>query len=164
MNWFCHQRSFVAVLSINCIQLFANPWTAAPQASLSLSISQSLLKPMSFNLVMTSNHLSSSIVSFSYWLQSFPVSVFFQWICFLHQVAMVLELQHLYPPLCEPMDCRMPSFSILHPSSSPETCSNSSLSRWCHPTILCSTELVLPMNLEDYSLVYFSNIFFNSQI
>ena len=36
--------------------LFATPWTAACQASLSFTISQSLLKRMSIKLVMLSNH------------------------------------------------------------------------------------------------------------
>ena len=39
------------------VQLFAIPWTAAHQASLSFTISQSLLKLMSVDLVMPSNHL-----------------------------------------------------------------------------------------------------------
>ena len=39
------------------IWLFAIPWTAAPQASLSLTISQSLLKFVSIDSVMPSNHL-----------------------------------------------------------------------------------------------------------
>ena len=38
-------------------QLFATPWTAARQASLSITNSQSLLKLMSINSVMHSNHL-----------------------------------------------------------------------------------------------------------
>ena len=38
-------------------QLFATPWTTARQASLSITNSQSLLKLMSIELVMTSNHL-----------------------------------------------------------------------------------------------------------
>ena len=37
--------------------LFATPWTEAPQTSLSFTISRSLLKLMSFQLVMPSNHL-----------------------------------------------------------------------------------------------------------
>ena len=37
--------------------LFATPWTAAHQASLSITNSQSLLRPMSIQLVMPSNHL-----------------------------------------------------------------------------------------------------------
>ena len=39
------------------VQLFATPWTAARQASLSITNSQSLLKLMSIKLVMPSNHL-----------------------------------------------------------------------------------------------------------
>ena len=39
------------------VQLFATPWTAALQASLSLTISRSLLKLMSIESVMPSNHL-----------------------------------------------------------------------------------------------------------
>ena len=38
-------------------ELFATPWTAARQASLSFTVSQSFLKFMSFELVMPSNHL-----------------------------------------------------------------------------------------------------------
>ena len=39
------------------VQLFATPWTAAHQASLSITNSQSLLKLMSIESVMPSNHL-----------------------------------------------------------------------------------------------------------
>ena len=39
------------------VWLFATPWTAAHQASLSFTISQSLLNLMSFESVMPSNHL-----------------------------------------------------------------------------------------------------------
>ena len=47
----------VVVQSLNCAQLFAAPWTAAHQASLSFTISQSLLKLMSIQSVMPSIHL-----------------------------------------------------------------------------------------------------------
>ena len=47
---------FVAQLLSN-VQLFATPWTAACQASLSFTISQSFLKLMSIEWVMPSNHL-----------------------------------------------------------------------------------------------------------
>ena len=43
--------------SLGCIRLFATPWTAARQASLSIPNYQSLLKPMSIESVMPSNHL-----------------------------------------------------------------------------------------------------------
>ena len=47
----------VVVWSISLIQLFVTLWTAALQTSLSFTISQSLLKLMSIELVMPSNHL-----------------------------------------------------------------------------------------------------------
>ena len=48
---------FVVVQSLRCVWPYATPWTAARQASLSISNSQSLLKLMSIKLVMPSNHL-----------------------------------------------------------------------------------------------------------
>ena len=41
----------------SCVRLFVTLWTAARQASLSFTISQSLLKLMSIESVMPSNHL-----------------------------------------------------------------------------------------------------------
>ena len=49
--------SFAVVQSLSRVQLFATPWTAAHQASLSLAISLSLLKLISIESVMPSNHL-----------------------------------------------------------------------------------------------------------
>ena len=46
-----------SVQSLSRVQLFANPWTAARQASLTVTNSWSLLKLMSIELVMPSNHL-----------------------------------------------------------------------------------------------------------
>ena len=46
-----------SVHSLSHVWLFAAPWTAACQASLSISNSQSLLKLTSIELVMPSNHL-----------------------------------------------------------------------------------------------------------
>ena len=46
-----------SVQSLSCFCLFATPWTAACQASLSITNSQSLLKLMSIESVMRSNHL-----------------------------------------------------------------------------------------------------------
>ena len=48
---------FSSVQLLSHVQLFATPWTAAHQASLSITNSQSLLKLMSIELVMPSNHL-----------------------------------------------------------------------------------------------------------
>ena len=49
--------SFVVVQSLSSVQFFVTPRTAAHQASLSFTISQSLLKLMSIESVMPSNHL-----------------------------------------------------------------------------------------------------------
>ena len=51
----CHQ--FSSVQSLSRVQLFATPWITARQASLSITNSRSLLKPMSIELVMPSSHL-----------------------------------------------------------------------------------------------------------
>ena len=46
-----------SVQSLSCVQLFATPWTAAHQASLSITNYKTLLKLMPMELVMPSNHL-----------------------------------------------------------------------------------------------------------
>ena len=48
---------FSSVLLLGRVRLFASPWTAARQASLSITNSWSFLKLMSIELVMPSNHL-----------------------------------------------------------------------------------------------------------
>ena len=48
---------FSSVQPLSHVRLFVTPWTAARQASLSITNSQSLLKLMSIELVMPSNHL-----------------------------------------------------------------------------------------------------------
>ena len=50
--------STVVVQLLSRVQLFATPWTAACQASLSFSISRSFLRLMSIESVMPSNHLN----------------------------------------------------------------------------------------------------------
>ena len=81
----------VVFQSLSCVQLFATPWTAACQASLSFTISWSLLKLTSFESVMPSNHL---ILCRPFLLPSiFPRIRIFSNVSSLHQVAKVLELQ-----------------------------------------------------------------------
>ena len=46
-----------SVQSLSHVQLFATPWTAAHQASLSITNAQNLLKPLSIKSMMPSNHL-----------------------------------------------------------------------------------------------------------
>ena len=48
---------FSSVQSLSRVRLFVTPWTAARQASLSITNSQSLPKLMSIESVMSSNHL-----------------------------------------------------------------------------------------------------------
>ena len=49
--------NMIAVQLLNHVLLFATPWTAAHQASLSFTISWSLLKLMSIESMMSSNYL-----------------------------------------------------------------------------------------------------------
>ena len=63
----CH-LVFSSVQSLSRVRLFVTPWTAAHQASLSITSSQSLLKLMSIESVMPSNHV----------ILSFPASGSFQ--------------------------------------------------------------------------------------
>ena len=81
------------LLLFSCVRLFATPWTVARQASLSFTISHSLLKLRSIESVMPSNHLilCHPLLSCS---QSFPHQNPFQCVGSSHQVAKVLELFH----------------------------------------------------------------------
>ena len=57
-NAICSNRDKPSsVQSLSCVQLFATPWTAARQATLSITNSRSSPKPMSTELVIPSNHL-----------------------------------------------------------------------------------------------------------
>ena len=83
-DWDRHIHIPFSSVSQSCptLELFATPWTAARQASLSITNSWSLLKLVSIELVMPSNHLILCS-PFSFCLQSFsasgsfPVSLFF---------------------------------------------------------------------------------------
>ena len=68
---------FSSVHSLSRVQLFATPWTAACQTSLSITNSQSLSKPMSM-CQWCHPAISSSIIPFSSCFQSFPTSGSFQ--------------------------------------------------------------------------------------
>ena len=94
---FCFKGKFSSIQLLSCVWLFEIPWTAARQASLSITNPRSLPKLMSIESVMPSNHLilcrpllllpaiSSSIRAFSnestlcirwpkYWSFSFNIS------------------------------------------------------------------------------------------
>ena len=57
MTRVAYRQEFSSVQSLSHVWLLATPWTAAWQTSLSITNSQSLLKLMSIESVMTSNHL-----------------------------------------------------------------------------------------------------------
>ena len=58
-SFYSSSFSFVVVVQLlSHVQLFETPWTAACQASLSFTVSQSLFKLMSIELMMPYNHLS----------------------------------------------------------------------------------------------------------
>ena len=70
------QLTFSSVQSLSSVQFFVTLWTAACQASLSITNSQTLHKIMPIELVMPSNHLILCN-PFSSHCQSFPASVQF---------------------------------------------------------------------------------------
>ena len=72
--WMIHSISTGTLLLFSrAVWLLVTPWTAAHQASLSFTISQSLLKLMSIKLLMPSNHLILHC-PFLLCFQSFPAS------------------------------------------------------------------------------------------
>ena len=81
-----------SVQSLSCARLFATPWTAAGQASLSITNAQSSHKPMCVESMMPSNHLILCH-PFSSCSQSFPATGSFPMSSSSHQVAKVLEFQ-----------------------------------------------------------------------
>ena len=85
--------SWFVVQLLGHIQLFATPWTAAHQASLSCTISQNLVKLMSIELLMPSKplHPLSSPSPPAFNLSQHQG--LFQWVGSLRQVAKVLRLQ-----------------------------------------------------------------------
>ena len=124
------------VQSLSCVQLFVTPWTAARQASLSFTVSQSLLRLMSIELVMPSNHfilcrpllllpsIFPSIRVFSsesalyirwpkYWSFSFIISLPNEYSGLISFAAAAKSLQSCLT-LGNPMDCSTPGFPVLH--------------------------------------------------
>ena len=78
------------VQMLSHVWLFSTPWTTACQTSLSFTISWSLLKLMSIDLVMPSHPLSSASPPA---LTLSQHQSLFQWVSSSHQVSKVLELQ-----------------------------------------------------------------------
>ena len=57
-NMVCLSKKFSSVQSLSHVRLFETPWTTAHQTTLSITNSQSLLKLMTINSVIPSNHLN----------------------------------------------------------------------------------------------------------
>ena len=87
-------RNFSSVQSLSYVEVFTTPWFTAHQASLSFNSSRPLLKLMSVELVMPSNHLilCRPLLLLPQSSKTQHQSLF-QWVSSLHQVAKVLELQ-----------------------------------------------------------------------
>ena len=94
IHWICHFKILAVVQLLSHLQFFVTPWTAACQASLSITNSQSLLKLMHV-------HCTSDAIQPSHPLSFHsPPSLnlshhqgLFKWVSSLHQVAKVLEFQ-----------------------------------------------------------------------
>ena len=88
---------FSSVQSLSRVRLFATPWTAALQASLFITNSQSLLKLMSMSQRCHPT-ISSSVIPFSSTLNLSQHQGLFNWVSSSHQVAKVLEFQLQHQP------------------------------------------------------------------
>ena len=102
-----------SIQSLGCVRLFVTPWTAAGQASLSITSSRSSLKFMSIESLMTSNH---HILCHSLLLQSsiFPSKDFY-----LQSIGMEFRRKEGFPggtngkePACQ---CRRWKSHGFHP-------------------------------------------------
>ena len=85
----------VAIQSLSHVWFFMTPWTAARQASLSFTMSRSLLKLISIESVMPPNHLILCCLLLLLPCLS-QLQGLFQWVGSLHQVdkGQELQLQH----------------------------------------------------------------------
>ena len=83
----------VVVQSLSCVWLFVTPWTAAYQASLSFTVSQSLLKLLSIESMMPSNDLILCHPPSPPALNLSQHHGLFQWVNSLCLTAKVLKLQ-----------------------------------------------------------------------
>ena len=110
-------NDYFVVYSLSLVWLFVNPWMATCKASLSFTISWSLLKFMSIYLVMPSNHLALCCP-----LLLLP-SIFPKIRVFSNESVLLIQFNsvqfscsvtRLCPGLCDPMDCSMLGFPVLH--------------------------------------------------
>ena len=73
-KWKATKYPLSSVQSLSRVQIFVTPWTAAHQASLSITNPRSLLKLMSIETVMLPSPNNLILVIPFSWLQSFPAS------------------------------------------------------------------------------------------
>ena len=103
---------FVVVQMLSRVQLFVTPWTEACQASLSFTIFQSLVKLMSIESAVPSNHL---VLCRPLLLPSIlpSIRVYYQVtnLCPLLMTVLCLVAQSCLI-LCDPMDCDLPGSSV----------------------------------------------------
>ena len=93
LSMFWYQLAFLfGVQLLSCVRLFVTPWTAACQASLSFTISWSLLNLMSIESVMPSHPLLPPS-PFAFYLSQHQG--LFRWIGSFHEVVKVLVLPAL---------------------------------------------------------------------
>ena len=123
VNEICHLGGH-SVQLLSCVRLFATPWTAARQASLSITNSQSFLKLMSIELVMPSNHfilccpllllpsIFPSIRVFSNELV-FRVRWPKYW-SFSSASVQFSSVAQSCLTVCNPLDCSTPGFLVHH--------------------------------------------------
>ena len=106
--------SVQSVQSLSRVRLFAAPWTAVPQAFLSLTNSRSLLKlwPSSWWCHST---ISSSVVHFFSCSQSFPASGSFPMSHFFALSSVQFSsVAQSCPTHCNPMNCSTPGLPVHH--------------------------------------------------
>ena len=91
--------------------MFSTPWTAAGQAPLSTTNSQSLLRFMSIELVKLSIYPLWSLSPFAFNLSQHQ-SLFQGVGCKCLVPCMCAKLLQSCPTLCDPMDCNLPGPSV----------------------------------------------------
>ena len=98
-------HQFSSVQSFSRVRLFATPWIAACQASLSITNSRSSLSLTSIKSVMPSSHLI--LCHPLLLLPSIPPSIsLFQWVNSSHEVALSMLLSQIIPPSPSPAESK----------------------------------------------------------